>query len=44
VLVGGLIRRGERWHLGHRDDESAGGPEHVRCNAGRPQRRRGRTW
>jgi hypothetical protein len=42
-LVGGLIHAGEQWHLGHPDDESVGGPEHVRCNSGRPQRRRGRV-
>ena len=40
--VGGFIRPGERWHLGHPDGESAGGPEHVRCNAGAPSRSRAR--
>ncbi len=28
-LVGGFIGPGERWHLGHPDGESVGGPEHV---------------
>jgi hypothetical protein len=37
-LVGGLIRPGERWHLGHADEESVGGPEHVKCNTGAPSR------
>ena len=41
-LVGGLIVPGEPWQLGHPDDESAGGPEHRRCNVGAPSRRRGR--
>ena len=40
VLVGGFIEPGERWHLGHPDGESVGGPEHVRCNTGAPQRLR----
>ena len=39
-LVGGLIRAGERWHLGHADGESVGGPEHVACNTGAPSRLR----
>lgn len=42
-LVGGLILPGEPWQLGHPDEESAGGPEHRRCNVGAPQRRRGRA-
>jgi hypothetical protein len=42
-LVGGFIRPGEPWHLGHPDGESVGGPEHRRCNVGAPQRRRGRA-
>lgn len=37
-LVGGFIRPGERWHLGHEDGESVGGPEHVRCNVSAPMR------
>ena len=41
-LVGGLIHQGEPWHLGHPDGESAGGPEHRRCNVGAPQRQRAR--
>ena len=39
--VGGFILPGERWHLGHADGESVGGPEHVRCNTGAPSRLRG---
>jgi len=39
-LVGGLIRAGEGWHLGHPDGESAGGPEHIACNTGAPMRLR----
>ena len=39
-LLGGLIEPTERWHLGHPDGESTGGPEHVRCNVGAPQRLR----
>jgi hypothetical protein len=41
--VGGLIEPGERWHLGHPDGESVGGPEHVRCNTGAPSRLRARV-
>jgi hypothetical protein len=41
-LVGGFILPTERWHLGHPDGESVGGPEHVRCNTGAPSRLRGR--
>jgi hypothetical protein len=41
-LVGGFILPGAPWHLGHPDGESAGGPEHVRCNTGAPSRLRGR--
>lgn len=30
---GKLIRRGQRWHLGHRDDGNGyNGPEHAGCN------------
>lgn len=39
-LVGGLITHDERWHLGHPDGESVGGPEHVACNTGAPSRLR----
>jgi hypothetical protein len=39
-LVGGLISPTEQWHLGHPDGESRGGPEHVACNTGAPQRLR----
>jgi hypothetical protein len=39
-LVGGLIRAGEPWHLGHPDGESVGGPEHVLCNTSAPSRLR----
>ena len=38
--AGGFILPGERWHLGHPDGESTGGPEHVRCNTGAPSRLR----
>lgn len=41
-LAGGLILPGEKWHLGHPDGESVGGPEHVRCNTGAPSRLRAR--
>ena len=41
-FVGGFIRPGERWHLGHADGESVGGPEHVACNTGAPSRLRAR--
>ena len=37
-ILGGFILPGERWHLGHPDGESAGGPEHVVCNTGAPSR------
>ena len=40
VLVGGFIRPGEPWHLGHPDGESVGGAEHVRCNVSAPARLR----
>jgi hypothetical protein len=43
VLVGGLIRPGEPWDLGHADGESAGGPEHASCNRGAPSRLRARA-
>jgi hypothetical protein len=36
--LGGWIRPGEPWQLGHPDGESVGGPEHVACNAGAPSR------
>ena len=39
-FVGGLIRAGERWDLGHPDGESPGGPEHASCNRGAPSRLR----
>ena len=39
-LVGGFILPTERWHLGHPDGESVGGPEHVKCNTGAPSRLR----
>jgi hypothetical protein len=38
VLIGGFIRPGEEWHMGHPDGESVGGPEHVKCNTGAPSR------
>ena len=41
-LVGGFIEPEERWHLGHADGESVGGPEHVACNVGAPSRLRRR--
>ncbi len=40
--VGGLIRHGQLWDLGHADGESIGGPEHRECNRGAPQRLKGR--
>lgn len=40
--VGGLIRPGDLWDLGHADGESVGGPEHRACNRGAPQRLKGR--
>ena len=42
-LVGGLIRPGQAWHLGHPDGESAGGPEHAACNSSAPMRLRKRA-
>ena len=42
-LLGGFILPGERWHLGHADGESVGGPEHVACNTGAPSRLRARA-
>ena len=41
-LAGGFILPGEKWHLGHPDGESVGGPEHVACNTGAPSRLRAR--
>ena len=41
-VVGGFISPTERWHLGHPDGESVGGPEHVACNTGAPSRLRGK--
>jgi hypothetical protein len=40
--LGGFIRQGERWDMGHPDGESVGGPEHAACNRGAPSRMRGR--
>jgi hypothetical protein len=40
TIVGGLIEPGEKWHLGHPDGESVGGPEHEACNTGAPSRLR----
>jgi hypothetical protein len=42
-LVAGLILPGERWHLGHPDGDSVGGPEHEACNSGAPSRLRARA-
>jgi hypothetical protein len=42
--LGGFIRPGQLWDLGHADGESAGGPEHRECNRGAPQRLKGRGW
>ena len=39
-LLGGFIRG--PWDLGHRDEESVGGPEHRECNRGAPSRLKGR--
>jgi hypothetical protein len=39
--LGGLIRPGQAWDLGHADGESVGGPEHRECNRGAPQRLKG---
>ena len=43
VLTGGIIEPGEKWHLGHPDSESVGGPEHVGCNCAAPSRLRARV-
>src|SRR5687768_6568577 len=40
--VGGFIRPGEGWDLGHPDGESVGGPEHAACNRAAPSRLRAR--
>lgn len=40
--LGGFIRPGALWDLGHADGESVGGPEHRECNRSAPQRLRGR--
>ena len=37
-LVGGFIEPVERWHLGHPDGESVGGPECRECNRAAPSR------
>jgi hypothetical protein len=37
---GRWITPGERWHLGHPDGESPGGPECVKCNVSAPARLR----
>ena len=39
-LVGGFIRLGQPWDLGHPDGESPGGPEHAACNRAAPSRLR----
>jgi hypothetical protein len=41
-LVGGFIRPGDLWDLGHRDDrpDVIAGPEHRRCNRATSGRRR----
>jgi hypothetical protein len=44
VMVGGLIRAGERWDLGHADHDSVGGPEHRYCNQTAPHRRDRRDY
>jgi hypothetical protein len=46
---GEFITAGAKWHLGHPDGESSGGPEHVVCNVGAPSRLRAgkrapRSW
>jgi hypothetical protein len=46
-LVGGLIRPGQLWDLGHADGESVGGVEHRECNRAAPSRlraQRNRKW
>lgn len=42
--IGGLIPAGAPWDVGHADQQSAGGPEHRRCNraAGAARGNRGR--
>jgi hypothetical protein len=40
--LGGFIRPGQLWDLGHADGESVGGPEHRECNRSAPQRLKGR--
>ena len=42
ALVGGFIRPGQPWDLGHPDGESPGGPEHAVCNRAAPSRLRGK--
>jgi hypothetical protein len=50
LLIGGLIRPGQAWDLGHRDGQSLGGPEHAVCNRqagalkGTTKTRRSRVW
>jgi hypothetical protein len=39
--IGGFIRPGQAWDLGHPDGESPGGPEHAACNRAAPSRMRG---
>jgi hypothetical protein len=38
--LGGFIRPGQLWDLGHPDAESVGGPEHRECNRSGPSRLR----
>ena len=40
--LGGLIRPGQPWDLGHPDGESTGGAEHRFCNRSAPQRLKAR--
>lgn len=40
--VGGIIKPGTPWHVGHPDGESVGGAEHVVCNVSAPMRLRAR--